>query len=683
MKGTKTFIMVLLGLIMSLSPIQAKKHNESYNFTRALEEAKNGNKKGAMEYFNKEVVENPKNGYAYMAIAAFHMDNSEYGDARTAAESALKYLPKKDKKSLAKVYLIRSGLMTIECDTVAAYSDIANAIRLDPSNEEAYEKRGQLYYEQDRYDEGDADYQKILQLNPGGVMGRMGLGRNAYARKDYDQAIAQYNRIIAINPDYSSGYSFRAEAYLAKGEYLKAVDDICKALEIDSDSKAYELMFTFPEEQVELIAVKLKGLSAKYPHSGEYFYYTGLLYAYHKMYNKSNEVLKAGYDIDARTCFIQQLAENSQTTGNFSEALEYVTQAQQMMSDNIDLIQMKADILGESGNIEGAISEWSKYIEKNPDFFGGYYRRGWFKDVSMKTDEAIEDYKMAIMLQPDYAYAHFGLADMLMRKGEKDKAQQEYAKVLELDSVPNNGSCAMYALLSLDRKEEAISFMNKVLENDTTDAGNYYDAACFYSRIGDYEASLVHLRKALDKGFRRFYHIRHDDDLEKIRQNPDFEDIMSQYETQENSTQKSGEKDNEDAFEIPSTPIEIPFTPDGGCALVKCSINELPLSFIFDTGASIVSLSQLEANFMLKNGYLSSKDIVGNGRFIDANGEVSEGTVINLREVDFGGLKLKNVRASVVRNQKAPLLLGQSVLGRLGKIEIDNNGKKLIITQFK
>ena len=103
-----------------------------------------------------------------------------------------------------------------------------------------------------------------------------------------------------------------------------------------------------------------------------------------------------------------------------------------------------------------------------------------------------------------------------------------------------------------------------------------------------------------------------------------------------------------------SDKIEVPFTPDGGCASVKCSINDLPLTFIFDTGASIVSLSQTEANFMLKNGYLTTKDFVGKGRFVNADGEISEGTIINLREVDFGGMKLKDVRASVVKNQKAP-----------------------------
>ena len=65
---------------------------------------------------------------------------------------------------------------------------------------------------------------------------------------------------------------------------------------------------------------------------------------------------------------------------------------------------------------------------------------------------------------------------------------------------------------------------------------------------------------------------------------------------------------------------------------------------------------------------------------VDANGNVSEGTTINISRVDFGGLKLENVRASVVRNQKAPLLLGQSVLARLGKIEIDNEKRVLKIT---
>lgn len=83
---------------------------------------------------------------------------------------------------------------------------------------------------------------------------------------------------------------------------------------------------------------------------------------------------------------------------------------------------------------------------------------------------------------------------------------------------------------------------------------------------------------------------------------------------------------------------------------------------------------------MMKNNYISNENVVGSRRYMDANGDITEGTVINLKSVNFGGLELTNVRASVVRNQRAPLLLDQSVLGRLGKIEIDNPGMKLRIT---
>jgi clan AA aspartic protease (TIGR02281 family) len=128
---------------------------------------------------------------------------------------------------------------------------------------------------------------------------------------------------------------------------------------------------------------------------------------------------------------------------------------------------------------------------------------------------------------------------------------------------------------------------------------------------------------------------------------------------------------------------EIPFTKENGVCKVKCSVNGLPLHFVFDTGASDVTISMVEATFMMKNGYLSGNDVVGSQRYMDANGDVTVGTVVNLRNVNFGGLDLDNVKASVVRNQKAPLLLGQSVLGRLGKIEIDNSKNVLKISKNK
>jgi clan AA aspartic protease (TIGR02281 family) len=118
---------------------------------------------------------------------------------------------------------------------------------------------------------------------------------------------------------------------------------------------------------------------------------------------------------------------------------------------------------------------------------------------------------------------------------------------------------------------------------------------------------------------------------------------------------------------------------DGGISIIPCKVNGLNLNFIFDTGASNVSLSMTEATFMLKNGYLSESDILGTNKFSDATGKISEGVIINIKEIEIAGLKLYNVKASIVTNNKAPLLLGQSAIGKLGKIQLDLEQNTLTI----
>lgn len=118
---------------------------------------------------------------------------------------------------------------------------------------------------------------------------------------------------------------------------------------------------------------------------------------------------------------------------------------------------------------------------------------------------------------------------------------------------------------------------------------------------------------------------------------------------------------------------------DNGVYTMPCKVNGLKLKFIFDTGASDVSISLTEAVFMIKNGYLIENDIIGTTQYSIANGDVTEGTKINLKEVIIGNLKLHNIEAGVVHSLEAPLLLGQSALKKLGKIEFDYLNNTLTI----
>ncbi|MFZ1785377.1 MAG: tetratricopeptide repeat protein [Ferruginibacter sp.] len=135
-------------------------------------------------------------------------------------------------------------------------------------------------------------------------------------------------------------------------------------------------------------------------------------------------------------------------------------------------------------------------------------------------------------------------------------------------------------------------------------------------------------------------------------------------------------------FQLPITgqsQTVIQMKSEGGVSIIPCKVNGLYLNFIFDTGASDVSISLTEATFMLKNGYLENDDILGTSKYFDANGNLNKGVVINLRKIDIGGLILDNVKASIVTNLKAPLLLGQSAINKLGKMQLDLQSNTLII----
>ncbi|TWI02377.1 aspartyl protease family protein [Flavobacterium tiangeerense] len=114
-----------------------------------------------------------------------------------------------------------------------------------------------------------------------------------------------------------------------------------------------------------------------------------------------------------------------------------------------------------------------------------------------------------------------------------------------------------------------------------------------------------------------------------------------------------------------------------GTYQIPCKVNGIPMKFIFDTGATDVTISVIEAKFLLKQGLITKEDFIENTNYKIANGDIIEGTKIYLKTIDIDGIILRNIQASIIFQQNAPLLLGQSAIEQLGKYSIDRN--KLII----
>lgn len=674
-------IITLLFLVMCITAINAQdiKRPESYNYTRGVEAIQQENYKDAIDFLNKEIVENPKNGYAFAWIAAIRQHYQEYGRAITALDQAIKYIPKKDKAYRTWVYSNKASVYQELDEYDKALESISLAISVDPTEKSSYEKRAQLLFEQEKYAQADMDYRKMIELDPGDVMGYMGLGRNQKMQKNYDAAIEQFNYVIKLSSDYSSGYSFRGECYLLQGKYNDAATDIVKALEINHDNKAFYHMQELADSSITAISTKLRVQAAKEPMESSWPYYLGVVYERNDKYKKAIGYYKDAYKLDNKPVIAERISSCYEQFGDFSEALKYIDAAIQADSTNEDFVRVRALINDDTGNTKEAIADWDKYITMDPESYFGYYRRGWVKDHTGDTEGAIEDYTTSIELEPRYSYAYINRGVLYKLIGEEKQAKKDFEEVIAKDSLREE-SHTIYALYHLGKVQEAKDLIQKLLSKDES-ASNCYEAACLYSIAGETETSLEYLRKALEKGNREFNHIKRDRDLKNLRATSEFSVLIEEFEEKWRKDISSDQI--EASVEGEEKTVEIPFTKDGGVCKVKCQINGLPLHFIFDTGASDVSISSVEATFMLKNDYLKPSDITGKQNYMNANGDITEGTVINLRKVNFGGLELSNIKASVVKNQSAPLLLGQSVLSRLGKIEIDNSNRVLRVTNIK
>lgn len=376
----------------------------------------------------------------------------------------------------------------------------------------------------------------------------------------------------------------------------------------------------------------------------------------------------------------------------YDEAIEYIDKAAEINAQqnadgyNHDYYDnIKISILDDAGRSKDAIAILDRIIEKENADAMTFYRRAWIRQYEGDFPGAIDDLSKAISMDPDnQVHSMLTRGNLRRLTGDEEGARDDFEYIINYRNEDDQfSSNCMFAYFYLGDCDKAHQTENALLEKNPS-AGDFYNAACLESLMKNKDKALAFMDSAFTKGYTEFHHISRDRDLDYIRSSQELQDMISHYKDKLDEKRKNKGlmlvKSNISAAQEEKT-VEIPFTKDGNMCKVKCTINGLPLHFIFDTGASDVSISSVEASFMFKNEYLSRNDIRGSQNYMNANGEISTGTVINLRNVKLNDeLELNDIRASVAHNQSAPLLLGQSVLERLGKIEIDNDKKVLRIT---
>ena len=134
-----------------------------------------------------------------------------------------------------------------------------------------------------------------------------------------------------------------------------------------------------------------------------------------------------------------------------------------------------------------------------------FFERGMDAHKNDRDEEAVEDFKQAVQLDPDFAEAHYRLGVVLHITGQTDEAQKSfeeavkaYEKLTKQD--PKNSDAYYFMALCyerLDKYEDAVRALKEAVRNSPDD-DKYYELALAHFKLAQYDESVAALNKALE-----------------------------------------------------------------------------------------------------------------------------------------------------------------------------------------
>ena len=516
----------------------AQNDMSSYAMRRGLEAWQQGDYQTAVSALAQELKTNPQNGMAYAVLAFVCNDAGAPNQMVRCANKAVKLLPKNDAQVLPEVLLLLSKFYWQAEDTVQTEKYLAQALKVAPKYDKVYYR----YY--------------IFYKNT----------------KSYDDMIMLGKVCIRMLPKEPEGYNLLFDGYMGKELYeeaLKAAEDMTR---VSSHHEKTDVLLPYAHECKARALLKLKR------------YDEALLMAMNTITKEqTNELMNAVVAIadstsrqaviDSLNIYEQkfdrspwwsllraQIYENDKRYGECYVELYRAMQIQEMdhiwrrmgsvaanhlndlkrakecyehalLLDSTDIVNhlMMADYyydnLGNHAKGNEVLEQAIRLDALHPSV---YIMRG--RNLSRTGDykHAIENLYCALVADPDNPEYYFRIARLYAMAGDTVARRKVLDKACALYKATGRtmGTEEYIALGDFDNA------CKQAMEDITpTSSENVrYNVACTFALAGRNDEAIEHLRLAIEQGFLAIPHMKHDPDLDGLRDMPTFKQLMTECE---------------------------------------------------------------------------------------------------------------------------------------------------------
>ncbi len=183
---------------------------------------------------------------------------------------------------------------------------------------------------------------------------------------------------------------------------------------------------------------------------------------------------------------------------------------------------------------EDALTAGRKAIELDPNNHIAYWILGRIYRQMDRDKDSVDLFKKTIELNPDFYTALGDLRMVYERIGDRTKSElmlhqsKEYFPKYLLRHPEDARAHMFYAtnLAELNFKEEAKVEAAKALELSPGETVILYNAACFYSQLGEKQLAVQTLKDAIATGWQDYEWIKRDPDFDSIRNEPGYAELM-------------------------------------------------------------------------------------------------------------------------------------------------------------
>ncbi len=401
------------------------------------------------------------------------------------------------------LYASRGAVLTALGDYTGAVADYEAIIR-DRNAEpgaEIYYARGQAYLGLESYSDALSDFREAIKREPENSNYLYGGAYAAYYDRNGEQAREFLNLILAQDATYAPAYHLRGLLREQEREFVGALADYTRAIELDPADLIYRLQRatlltagSVPDQNCELALKDLNQVLA-----GEPEHWLALV-TRGRCHEQLDDLDSAQADFDQAVAWhntgieaLEARASFYLRQGEMQAALEDYSQALTLQPENVSLLLRRASLYELAGEIDLAAADLHQVITLKPSQPAAYIQRGdlylnlaqaeqarlsggGLTEAEVADHQALlttyfttaaTDYAQALELdptQPRQLDLRYNRALALFSLGENEGALQELNRLLTADpqTVPKAYLLRAQVLIALGRTDEAIVDLNKL-----------------------------------------------------------------------------------------------------------------------------------------------------------------------------------------------------------------------------